>query len=86
MAKTYVYQIIFKTESDEVILDVDAPFMTNTQMKGNEVQNIKNLTTVRQFINDYLTEQITPSDPQNPPYPITQIIMQRKAIYTPETT
>lgn len=86
MAKTYVYEIVFKTESDEVVLDTEVPFMTNTHIKGNKVQNIKNLTAVRQFINDFLTEQITPTDPQNPPYPITQIIMQRKAVYSTETT
>lgn len=78
MATTTKYSVIYKTESNPTPLVDDAYTTQGTEDKFYEVTD---MNMVKQIVDDILANQITPTDPANPPLPLVSIIIQRQKSY-----
>ena len=89
MAIRKVFDVTFVTENDpQTVLDP----MTTQEGTIGKVNNIgqsanfvTNVTELKQIIDNFLTEQISPTDPSNPPKPVLSIKVMRKNLYIPDT-
>lgn len=78
MATRTVYDVAIVCETNPAPTYPPESMQNGTIFKMN---NVGSLTSVKQLIDDNLTNQITPIDPSNPPKPLLSIKVMRKQIY-----
>lgn len=78
MATRTVYDIALVLETEPTVVYPPMSLQDGTIHKMN---NMGSLAEVKQIIDDYLTDQITPISPSNPPKPLLSIKVMRKQIF-----
>lgn len=78
MATRTVYDISLKTEEFPLVTNPPSSIATGD---NTEFANITTLQEVKQILDDFIADQITPLVPSSPPKPLLSIKVMRKQIF-----